>query len=185
MKIYTRTGDRGDTGLFGGGRVSKDAARIEGYGSVDELNASLGLARAHVREHAPLARADALLTRVQSDLFVLGADLATPPEARTRPPRITDAHIATLEQDIDRLEADLPPLRNFILPGGGPAPAALHFARTIARRAERAVVRAARTETIAPQAITYLNRLSDFLFVLARWCAHTTGEPDEIWQAPE
>ena len=184
MKIYTRTGDAGETSLFGGGRVRKDAVRIEAYGMVDELNATLGMARAHLQADDGLSSVDQLLRGIQSDLFVLGADLATPPEARTHPPRIAEAHVEALERAIDEHESDLPALKNFILPAGGAAASAFHFARTVARRAERSVVHAARSETLAPAAVVYLNRLSDLLFVLARWCAHRSGDGDEVWTNP-
>ena len=181
MKIYTRTGDTGETGLFGGGRVPKDAARIEAYGSVDELNACLGVARAHISTNAAIQSVAELLKTIQAELFVLGADLATPSDARTRPPRIENHHIEALESMIDAHEAPLPPLKNFVLPAGGMASSALHFARTVARRAEREVVRASHIEEIAPATIIYLNRLSDLLFVLARWCNHMSDGTDELW----
>lgn len=182
MKIYTRTGDAGDTALFGGGRVPKDADRIEAYGTVDEVNAVIGVARAHVRADDKLSGLDELLAQIQSDLFVAGSDLATPPEARTRPPRVSVEHAEVLERAIDTYEAELPPLKNFILPAGGIASASLHHARTVARRAERAVVRLSHDEQITPETIIYLNRLSDFLFVAARWCAHRRGETEAIWK---
>jgi cob(I)alamin adenosyltransferase len=182
MKIYTRTGDTGETALFGGGRVPKDADRIEAYGSVDEVNACIGVARAHVDADDRLARISDLLRGIQSDLFILGGDLATPPDARVRPPRVSSEHVTALEHAIDRFEEDLPELRNFILPAGGLAASSLHLARTVTRRAERAVVSAARQEAIAPEAIVYLNRLSDLLFVLARWCAYRCEIGDDVWQ---
>ena len=182
MKIYTRTGDAGETALFGAGRVSKDDPRIEAYGSVDELNALIGVARAYVRGDERLLSLDALLGKVQSDLFVAGSDLATPAEARVRPPRIARSHVETLEQAIDRHEEELSPLKNFILPAGGLASATFHHARTVARRAERAVVTLSRQATISVETIAYLNRLSDLLFVVARWCSKRTGEQEEVWK---
>ncbi|MHC4938920.1 MAG: cob(I)yrinic acid a,c-diamide adenosyltransferase [Planctomycetota bacterium] len=180
MKIYTRTGDSGETGLFGGGRVAKDALRVEAYGAVDELNAAIGLARA-----AGLPEAlDAVVGRLQSELFDLGADLATPPGTSAREEkvvRVTPEQVARLEEDIDACEEGLPPLDAFILPGGGPAGAGLHLARTICRRAERRTVELARSETVSPQVVPYLNRLSDLLFVLARAANAADGRPEQKW----
>jgi cob(I)alamin adenosyltransferase len=167
VPIYTGGGDRGETGLFGGGRVRKDDLRVEAYGAVDELNASLGMA-ATLPLPGELA---ALLRRIQDELFVLGADLATPPDATARADRVVRLKAGAakaLEPEIDRLEAQLPPLRTFILPGGSPAGAALHLARTVCRRAERRVVTLAQGGEVSPEAIVYLNRLSDLLFVMAR-----------------
>jgi cob(I)alamin adenosyltransferase len=180
VPIYTGGGDRGETGLFGGGRVSKDDLRVEAYGAVDELNAVLGLART-----MPLpGEIDALLGRIQDSLFVLGADLATPPDATARADRVVrlDERAGhALEPEIDRLEAGLAPLRTFILPGGSPAGAALHLARTVCRRAERRAVSLARKEGISPGVIVYLNRLSDLLFVMARSANAHAGIPEAPW----
>ncbi len=160
-RIYTKTGDGGETSLLGGKRVRKDDARIEAYGTVDELNSCLGYCRALKLP----AAVDRVLGPVQHDLFLLGAMLASPDG---RAGTLEEGDISRLEKAIDRFDDALPPLRNFILPGGHASAAMLHIARTICRRAERLVVRAARTERIEPRAIIYLNRLSDLLFVLAR-----------------
>ena len=181
MKIYTRTGDKGTTALYGGERVPKDSSRVEAYGTVDEANALLGVARAQL---GSLAGFDALLATLQSALFDVGADLATP-ESRYRENIVplTGDDVAGLETEIDRLETDLPELRAFILPGGHPASASLHHARTVVRRAERRTVELAYTETINPQVAVYLNRLSDLLFVLARAVNVAAGTQDPQWQA--
>ena len=183
MKIYTKTGDDGETGLFGGGRIPKDSLRVAAYGEVDELNAALGLARAL----DPQELADALLQRIQRDLFTIGAELATSdPDklekalSRSRA-AIAESDITALEDAIDSHEARLEPLKNFILPGGTPKAAALHLARTVCRRAERAVVALARDEQISPAILRYLNRLSDLLFVLARAANAHAGRPDVKW----
>jgi cob(I)alamin adenosyltransferase len=178
MKIYTRTGDEGDTGLFGGPRVRKDAPRIEAYGTVDELNAALGLARA--ANQPP--EVDTVLLRVQHELFVLGAELACPQPTAAAVPRVDAAQVAALEAEIDRFEAGLPPLKQFILPAGASTAAHLHLARTICRRAERRVVALAAIEPLSPVLVQYLNRLSDLLFVLARAANHAAGQPDVPWQ---
>lgn len=177
MKIYTKTGDDGDTGLFGGPRVRKDAPRIEAYGTVDELNAVLGLARA---EGLP-ADVDGLLARIQNELFDLGAELATPEPERLGDLRLGPADIAGLEAAIDRHEADLAPLKTFILPGGTRAAASLHLARTVCRRAERRVVSLAADEPVSRHLVVYLNRLSDLLFVLARTANRAAGGADIPW----
>ncbi len=182
MKIYTRTGDRGDTGLFGGDRVPKTHARIEAFGAVDETNALLGMARAFVAGHPAAERLDGLLAALQNDLFVTGGDLATPLESKASPPRLAPAHVARLEEETDRLEADLPPLRHFILPGGAPLSAILHAARTTCRRAERRVVAAAASESLNESVGPYLNRLSDYLFVMARWANHAAGGAEHPWK---
>ena len=184
MKIYTRTGDSGTTALFGGGRVPKTHARIDAYGTVDETNSHLGLARAHLRGSPAEDRLDPVLARLQGELLVLGADLATPADARPSVPRMDADRVARLERDIDAFEADLPPLRHFILPGGDAAGAALHVARTVCRRAERLTVEAAAREAISEQVVIYLNRLSDLLFVLARWAGHAAGVEEEKWTPP-
>lgn len=181
-KIYTKTGDRGETGLFAGGRVPKHHPRVEAYGGVDELNAAIGLARAF----GPDAEIDALLARVQSELFQLGADLATPLEAAPKwLVRIEDAAVTALEREIDRFETELEPLRNFILPGGSPVGAALHVARTVCRRAERHITYLAGETDLNGAAVRYINRLSDWLFDLARLANHRAGRPEHLWMAPQ
>ncbi len=186
MKIYTRTGDAGTTAVFGGDRVRKDHPRIEAYGTVDEANSLLGLARAHLSagDDASAERLDAVLGQLQEELFVLGADLATPVGARPVVPRITEDHVERLEALIDDLERDLPDLKHFILPGGAPAGAVLHVARTTCRRAERLVVRAGEAVEINAHAQVYLNRLSDLLFVAARWSNRQAGTREDVWQPP-
>ena len=149
MKIYTRTGDNGTTGLFGGDRVDKHHPRIDAYGTVDETNAHLGLTRAWIKDQPGAARLDPLLARIQEMLFVLGADLATPPASRAAVLRIEEPHVRKLEEAIDAFEADLPALQHFILPGGTPAAGTLHVARTVCRRAERLTIAAAAQETIS------------------------------------
>jgi len=208
MKIYTRAGDDGETGLFGGERVAKDDRRVEAYGTVDELNCALGVARAALSPDSDL---DPLLARVQGELFDLGAELATPPARRetrlaARIPLATDERTAALEAEIDRREAELEPLKTFILPGGTPAAAALHVARATCRRAERRVITLAHVErdgggppsarddggpasarddggpaSVRPEVLRYLNRLSDLLFVLARYANHRAGVADTPW----
>ncbi|MDA7979585.1 MAG: cob(I)yrinic acid a,c-diamide adenosyltransferase [Pirellulales bacterium] len=186
MKIYTKTGDEGETGLFGGPRVGKDSTRIEAYGTVDELNAILGLART---EELPLENAVCdtaqILKRIQDELFVLGGDLASPAPSKYEVPRITSSMVNQLEVEIDAVEAALKPLKDFILPGGTRAAALLHLGRTICRRAERRSVALARTEDMNADALCYLNRLSDHLFVLARYLNAQAGCEDEKWQKPE
>ncbi|MDO9016878.1 MAG: cob(I)yrinic acid a,c-diamide adenosyltransferase [Deltaproteobacteria bacterium] len=179
MKIYTKTGDDGDTGLFGGARVSKASARVEAYGTVDELNAVLGVARAA----GAWAELDELLGSIQSDLFTLGAELATVPgkEASLGIPLLDDRDVARLEVAIDLSEATLPPLKNFVLPAGTPAAAALHLARTVCRRAERAVVGLPEGHGARGELKVYLNRLSDLLFSLARQVNQRAGVEDVPW----
>ncbi len=179
MKIYTKTGDAGETGLFGGPRVRKDHARIEAFGTVDELNSHLGM----VRTHSVAAAFDPLLRTVQNELFDLGAQLATPDTADER---ITAKHVEALEREIDRHEAMLDELKNFILPAGTPLAAAFHVARTVCRRAERRVVTLAMqpATTIPANAIEYLNRLGDLLFVLARVANRQAGVSDDPWVHP-
>lgn len=181
MKVYTRTGDDGTTGLFGGNRVAKTHLRIAAYGTVDETNAVVGLVRTHLDDSSWAKRADARLGRIQEELFVLGGDLASPGDVKYPVPRIEAHHVATLEVEMDELESDLPPLKHFILPGGHPAAAALHIARTVCRRAERDTIAAAELEDISTEAIHYLNRLSDFFFVLARWVNLQAGVRDTEW----
>lgn len=182
MKIYTRTGDEGLTGLFGGGRVKKHHPLLQAYGTVDETNSLLGLVRSHLEGMSGVDAAEAVLTRLQSEMFVLGADLATPPQSRTQVPRIEAQHTEALEADIDLLERDLPPLKHFILPGGCPAAATLHVARTVCRRAERHTFEATATESINANVPVYLNRLSDLLFVLARWVNLRAGIAESEWR---
>ncbi len=178
MKIYTRTGDDGTTALFAGGRVPKDHWRVEAYGTVDELNSLLGL----TRTLKPSAQTDAWLREVQQQLFVLGADLATPPDAKSSHIlRIGEEAVQWLEVTIDAMEESLPPLTHFILPGGSQAGASLHVARTVCRRAERLVIALTESSVSASVALPYLNRLSDFLFVLARWENQQAGASEEKW----
>ena len=181
LKIYTRTGDAGSTGLFGGGRVEKDDPRVEAYGEIDELNAVLGMARAV--EMMP--RIDEVLVPIQRDLFSLGALLATPDRDKMKQQlvkaRIDDARVAELEQLIDEGEAELEPLKAFILPGGTPKAAALHVARTVCRRAERRVVALQREVELPQLVVVYLNRLSDLLFVLARVANRRAGAGEVTW----
>ncbi|MGV2980197.1 cob(I)yrinic acid a,c-diamide adenosyltransferase [Camelimonas sp. ID_303_24] len=182
-RIYTRTGDKGSTGLVTGERRPKHDLRIEAYGTVDETNATVGVARLSTATlEGPV---DAMLARIQNDLFDLGADLATPETGKPmkyEPLRIADSQVTRLENEIDQLNADLSPLRSFVLPGGSPAAAALHVSRTVCRRAERLVVAldAREDEIVSPAAIKYLNRLSDFFFVAARWL-NDRGAADVLW----
>lgn len=179
MKIYTRVGDAGQTGLFGGPRVSKDDIRIEAYGTVDELNAAIGVARAA----SPPAAIDEVLGRVQNQLFTVGAQLATPQPEEKGVPMIRVDQIRAMETDIDRFEDRLPPLKQFILPGGTNAAAKIHFARTVCRRAERRVVSFANAapENVSSELLAYMNRLSDLLFVLARAANQHAGRGDVAW----
>jgi len=180
MKIYTRTGDAGETGLFGGGRVSKTHPRVEAYGDVDELNASIGLARAI----EPLPRIDEVLAPLQQDLFAIGALLATPDREKMKhhldKANIGDARISELERAIDAGDRELEPLKSFILPGGTAKAAALHVARTVCRRAERRVI-ALTDEEIPAIVVIYLNRLSDLLFTLARVANRRAGVSEATW----
>jgi len=179
-KIYTRRGDDGSTGLFGGPRVRKDDLRVAAYGDVDELNSALGVAREELPEGDLRARIDAL----QSELFTLGAELATPDadQAPKEVPRIGTEHVTRLEQEIDRLTGELPEMKNFILPGGSRAGAALHLCRTVCRRAERKAVSLADGSPVSPQALAYLNRLSDLLFVMARAANLRAGGREIPWK---
>jgi cob(I)alamin adenosyltransferase len=179
MKIYTRTGDAGETGLFGGLRLGKDDARVEAYGTVDELNSCLGV----VRALRPSARTDAWLLAIQSDLFTVGAELACVPghEQKLRLTLLSDTDITRLEHWIDEAETELASLKNFVLPGGSPSAAELHRARTVCRRAERRTLTAGRASPIRSQIVVYLNRLSDLLFVLARHQNHCQGIADVPW----
>ena len=181
MKIYTKTGDKGETGLFGGKRVQKDALRIEAYGAVDELNSVIGL----VRALRPKKKIDGILETIQNDLFILGAELAAPDQSENRSiPRITRSSSRSLETFIDTIELSLDPIKAFILPGGTIVASHLHVARTVCRRAERSVVRLSHSEDVASDVIVYLNRLSDLLFVLAR-CANRLEKKKEVqWVNP-
>lgn len=187
LKIYTKTGDRGETGLFGGQRVPKDDARVEAYGDVDELNSVLGIAVAKLHGAGETALADALRA-VQSDLFTVGANLATPaPEDGGRPssfiPALPEGRVAELEAWIDAAEGELQPLENFVLPGGTGAASYLHLARTVCRRAERRVVSLSRQAHVGAEWIVYLNRLSDLLFTLARLANRRAGVEDVPWMS--
>ena len=205
MKIYTRTGDSGTTGLFGGPRVSKDHVRIEAYGTVDELNAVIGTIRCNLPRPAPgdsfgaqitgegashataptppttTSILDAWLDRLQSECFDLGADLATPLDAKVTIQRFPEAAISRLEEEIDAFDADLEPLKSFILPGGHTVAALLHQARTVCRRAERRVISLSQVEEINLVCIIYLNRLSDAFFTAARWVNHEFGVSEPKW----
>lgn len=187
-RVYTRTGDKGETRLVGGQVVPKDHARINAYGTVDELNAILGVVRWHNRQTAlPATPAlDEMLHRVQNDLFNVGSDLATRAADRWEGMVLVgDPDVEQLERWIDQLNEEVGPLREFILPGGGPVSAFLHQARTVCRRAEREVVALMHVEDdVDPGVLRYLNRLSDFLFVLGRWAARQLGEPEVHWQRP-
>ena len=174
-RIYTRTGDKGKTRLASGAPVSKASLRVEAYGGVDETNAVLGLARLHAEPAL-----DQILGRIQNDLFDLGADLATPEGGKTEALRIVPGQVERLEREIDALNAELAPLASFVLPGGSPAAAALHQARTVCRRAERTAVALAEQEPVSAPALQYLNRLSDLLFVAARF-ANAKGAADVLW----
>ncbi len=190
-RIYTKGGDKGETSLGSGARVAKHDPRVAAYGTVDEANATIGLARLHLGDAQ--GEADAILGRVQNDLFDLGADLcrpetpksgapSEPPPPPPPPPlRVTAGQVARLEGEIDRLNADLAPLKSFVLPGGTAGAADLHLARTVARRAEREMTALAQTEAVNPEAIRYINRLSDLLFVLAR-ALNDGGAQDVLWE---
>jgi cob(I)alamin adenosyltransferase len=181
MKIYTRTGDEGETGLFGGGRVPKDHPRVAAYGDVDELNSALGV----VRATQPVQFFDDLIEAVQRDLFAIGGHLATPDPAKVaaalEKAELSDERVTQFEQVMDAAGAELPPLRAFVVPGGTPKAAALHLARTICRRAERSIVQLARDSAVPALFVIYLNRLSDLLFTLARLANHRDGAGDVTW----
>jgi cob(I)alamin adenosyltransferase len=184
-RIYTRTGDDGTTSLFGGERVGKGNPRIDAYGTVDETNSVVGMARAHLNDESGADRLDPVLGDIQEELFILGADLATPVDAKPMVPRIQDDHVEQLEERIDAFDADLKPLKKFVLPGGSPVGAALHSARTVCRRAERLAVQAGASTPINDEAVVYLNRLSDLLFVLARWANKQAGVREDTWTPPQ
>ncbi|MGA3186004.1 MAG: cob(I)yrinic acid a,c-diamide adenosyltransferase [Bryobacteraceae bacterium] len=186
-RIYTKRGDSGETSLAGGQRVSKDSARIDAYGTVDELNAFTGLATVSCEEMTAqephLGTLLTILRRVQHELFNLGSILATLPEdVHPKQARVTSAEIEQLEHEIDEMNESLPSLRSFVLPGGTRLNAELHVTRTICRRAERLLIALARTEDVPPETIQYLNRLSDAMFVWSRWVNHTIGAPEILWQ---
>jgi len=186
MKIYTKAGDRGETGLYGGTRVGKDNARVEAYGTVDEVSALLGVAAAHLTD-TPLA---SLVTSLQNELFTIGADLATPltqGAGKSPVPRVLPAHTERLEDLIDAHEAELEPLKQFIVPGGSPGSAFLHHARAVARTAERRTVTLYRAapDDMNAEVLRYLNRLADLLFVLARVANYRAGVADVAWKKPE
>ncbi len=193
-RVYTRRGDHGDTDLVGGARVPKDSPRLDAYGTVDELNAAIGVARAEnqaelrrARGRAAVARRklDDVLRRLQSELFDLGGELATPPAAFvTGMYRTSAAEVTALERTMDACQKELAPLRSFILPGGGRVSAVLHVARTVCRRAERDVLRLMRVEDVGEFPLAYLNRFSDLLFVLSRWIGHALGETEYLWERP-
>jgi cob(I)alamin adenosyltransferase len=185
-RVYTRGGDEGETALAGGQRVAKDGPRIEAYGTVDELNAFVGAARstaeALVDKDGRAWTLVPVLLRIQHELFNLGSILATLPEdVRERQARVTDEDITRLETEMDRVNRDLTPLGSFVLPGSGRLNSDLHLCRVVCRRAERAVVALARLERVPPEAIRYLNRLSDAFFVWSRWASHLTGDPETLW----
>lgn len=179
MKIYTKKGDKGTTSLFGGANIGKNSMRIHAYGTVDELNSVLGI----VLTHALSDQGKTILVELQNQLFVLGADLATLPSKKTKIDRISSKEIKQLERWIDDLDEQLPPLTAFILPGGAPAGATLHQARTVCRRAERHAVALKTDNPISDEVIIYLNRLSDLLFVMARYENKHAGEPETQWKS--
>jgi cob(I)alamin adenosyltransferase len=186
-RVYTRQGDQGQTALAGGQRVPKDGSRIIAYGAVDELNSFIGVARATLLEMADdasqLCGLAAILLRVQHELFNLGSILATlPADVHPKQARVTDAEVAQLEQEMDKMNEGLPPLRSFVLPGGCRLNAELHVCRTVCRRAERDLVTLAREESVPPETVRYLNRLSDALFVWSRWASHVALAPETLWE---
>jgi cob(I)alamin adenosyltransferase len=185
-RVYTRTGDRGDTALVGGRRVPKDSPRIEAYGTVDELNAVIGLARVfnaeHLRRGKAHRRLDEVLRRIQNELFDLGSELATPADAAYEGMfRVSQQEVTALERIMDECQKDLTPLKSFVLPGGGRVGGFLHQARTVCRRAERHVLALSRVEPIGEWPLAYVNRLSDLLFVLSRWAGKHLGETEYLW----
>jgi cob(I)alamin adenosyltransferase len=182
-RVYTRQGDACETSLAGGQRVPKDSRRIEAYGTVDELNSFVGLARDSVAGDPAVAGLSEILLRIQHELFNLGSILATLPEdVHPRQARITDAEIVRLESEMDKMNGELPSLRSFVLPGSSRLNAALHVCRTVCRRAERIVVALGREERVPPEAAKYLNRLGDEFFVLSRWASHRSGIPETLWE---
>ena len=188
FKIYTKTGDKGETSLYGGTRVSKAAARVESYGTLDELNAFIGLAKAEISDEKVLNQ----LQKIQFDLFTVGSEAATPTDKlilangkRRLDLMISEKEISELELWMDDLDAELEPLQFFILPSGGKAAASVHVCRTVCRRAERAMVYLNETEEVRPELIKYLNRLSDYLFILARYISKISGEKEDFWNPSE
>jgi len=186
-RVYTRTGDKGETGLVGGKRVPKDSPRVEAYGAVDELNSIVGLARAFNEEKLNDGEAhqflDEVLRQIQDELFDLGSELATPPDFfKEGMYRVGDGEIKRLEKLIDRCQEDLQPLKSFVLPGGGRIGGYLHQCRTVCRRAERDILRLSRTEEVNSALLKYINRLSDLFFVLARWISKQMGKEEYLWQ---
>jgi cob(I)alamin adenosyltransferase len=191
-RVYTRTGDGGETALVGGRRVAKDAPRIEAYGTIDELNAIIGLARVFNAENVKSGAAkqgkdqrwlDEVFRRIQNELFDLGSELATPEDAvYPGMHRVGEAEVTALEKLMDQCQKDLKPLKSFVLPGGGRVGGFLHQARTVCRRAERRVLALARSETVSPLPLRYVNRLSDLLFVLSRWVGQRLGETEYLWE---
>ncbi len=186
-RVYTRSGDAGETSLVGGKRIPKDSLRIEAYGTIDELNAAVGLARAFNLQQASrevVERMEAELQVVQQSLFDLGSELACDPEELIEGmPRVEAENIEHLEACMDEFTPELPQLKSFILPGGGPVHAQLHVCRTVCRRTERLVLHLSREEKVRPEALQYLNRLSDFFFVVGRWVGMQYGEPEFLWQS--
>ena len=186
-RVYTRTGDGGETALVGGRRVPKDAPRIEAYGTIDELNAIIGLARVfnaeRLRKGKDYRWLDEVFRRLQNELFDLGSELATPEDGVYEGMhRVSEAQVTALEKLMDRCQKDLKPLKSFVLPGGGRVGGFLHQARTVCRRAERRVLALSRVETISPWPLKYVNRLSDLLFVLSRWVGQRLGEREYLWE---
>ena len=186
-RVYTRTGDRGETSLVGGKRVPKDSPRIDAYGTIDELNSIIGLARVFNEENLEAGEAhhflDEVLCKIQDELFDLGSELATPSESFQQGMfRISQTEIKNIEKLIDKCQENLQPLESFILPGGGRVGAYLHQCRTVCRRAEREILRLSRQETISEWPLKYVNRLSDLFFVLSRWISKETGEREYLWQ---
>lgn len=184
MKIYTKTGDKGETGLYGGTRISKASARVESYGNIDELNAAIGVAKSHIEDQEVINQ----LKKIQFDLFTVGSEASTPIDklflanGKARLPLvISDKEIEELENWMDEMETKVEPLQYFILPGGGKAATFLHVARTVCRRAERSLVFLNESEDVRPEMIKYLNRLSDYLFFLARYISKLNNEPEEYW----
>ena len=186
-RVYTRTGDKGETALVGGKRVSKDSPRIEAYGAIDELNSIVGLARAFNDEKLNVSHGhrflDMVLRQIQDELFDLGSELATPPDfLKQGMYQVSEREVKKLEQLIDECQKELEPLKSFVLPGGGKIGAYLHQCRTVCRRAEREILRLSRVEELSEWPVKYVNRLSDLFFVLSRWISKQTGESEYLWQ---
>jgi cob(I)alamin adenosyltransferase len=186
-RVYTRTGDKGETGLVGGKRVPKDSQRIEAYGTIDELNSVVGLARTFNDEKINVSEAhrflDVILRQIQDELFDLGSELATPPDFFQQGMyRVGEREVKKIEQLIDECQKELEPLKSFVLPGGGKIGAYLHQCRTVCRRAEREILRLSRVEALSEWPLKYVNRLSDLFFVLSRWISKQTGEAEYLWQ---